>query len=171
LVKKVFTTIKRNPMWDIKSSQFYKEVMTALTVFFARPEASESELHQELSDAGTLEAIKRDAMAAAEAAVSENTAQLKAQVESLGTSFKALETEANSKDAVIESLNAELAEKAADLELANEKLAAVSAELATVKVSKPIFETPKPDASLPIKEGQPKAGNTMTMEQLMAHMN
>lgn len=165
-------------MWDIKSSKFYTEIMGALTAFFSTPEATESELHQKLTDAGTIDAIRQEAQTAAEAACAAEIAQLNAQVTTLGDSFKALETEAASKDAAISEqaeeaarLAAELETKTAEVATLTEQLAKVSGELATLKAAKPVFASTNPDASLPIPEQKAKPGNAMSESELMAFMN
>lgn len=114
--------------------KFYTQILTALAAFFSMPDASESELHQALADAGTLDQIKEKAKADAKAEFETMVNDLNAKVSANTESVNGLKSE-------VEQLKTELAEtkealkaKVDELDAANQKVASLSTELADLKV-------------------------------------
>jgi chromosome segregation ATPase len=114
--------------------KLYDQILTGLRSFFGMAEASESELHQALADAGTIDQIKEKAQANAKAEFETMVNDLNAKVSANTDSVNGLKSE-------VEQLKTELAEtkealkaKVDELESANQKVASLSGELAEMKV-------------------------------------
>lgn len=114
--------------------KFYTQILTALAAFFSMPDASESELHQALADAGTLDQIKENAKADAKAEFETMVNDLNAKISANTESVNGLKSE-------VEQLKTELAEtkealkaKVDELDAANQKVTTLSGELAELKV-------------------------------------
>lgn len=167
--------------WNINTSKFYVEVMSSLAFFFGKPEATESELHQSLSEAGTIEQIQKQASDVAEKAVAEKIAALQSEIKSLTDQVAdAANKESVSAERIAEleasenDLSTQLKDRDATIISQAEQIKTLSGELATVKASKPVI-TDK-DAN---DQGMPSVGDTkskqksnaMTGEQLFQHFN
>lgn len=114
--------------------KLYDQILTGLRSFFGMAEASESELHQALADAGTLDQIKEKAQADAKAEFETMVNDLNAKVSANTESVNGLKSE-------VEQLKTELAEtkealktKVDELDAANQKVTSLSTELAELKV-------------------------------------
>jgi len=114
--------------------KLYDQILIGLRSFFGMAEASESELHQALADAGTLDQIKEKAQADAKAEFETMVNDLNAKISANTDSVNGLKSE-------VEQLKTELAEtkealktKADELNAANQKVTSLSGELAELKV-------------------------------------
>lgn len=150
--------------------KLYDSILTSLRTFFGMVEGTESELHQALADAGTLEQMqdkaRADAKAEFEAVVSDLTAKVGANTEALD----GLKAEMDTLKADLKAAQDALAEKQTALEASEAKVTAVSTELADLKVAKAAQKTAKLDEGVKTEtEKTEQSGkNVITGEAFMA---
>ena len=165
-------------MWDIKNSKFYSELTAGFLKFFGRSaeNTTEAELHNLVTEAGTLEEIKANAKAEAEADVTAKFSDFQTQLNGLSEKLTAMETAASEKDGKIGELEASVAEmqakateKDATIQAQVDKINALSGELASLKAGKPLAEqAPPADGGLAIPASEPntKKANVLTMADI-----
>ncbi len=133
--------------WNASASKFYSEIMTGMAAFFGlnADERTEAELHQQLTEAGSLEEIRAVALKEANDMVQAQMAEFQTKLDALQTGFDSLKTDAESKAEQVEQLTADLetvreqlTEK--DTEVAGhlEQIKTLSGTVATLKAGKPI---------------------------------
>lgn len=140
------------------STKFAVNIYESLCAFFGveSEETTEAELHQKLTEAGTLENIKQAALKEANEAVQSQMSDFKTQLEALQTQFGDLKADADAKGEKVAELESELETVRGDV-AAKEKTIAehleqikmLSGEVASLKTGKPIDKHTPPDASLP----------------------
>lgn len=165
-------------IWSATASNFYNEIMGGLANFFSLDanETTEAELHQKLTEAGTLEQIKANAVKDANDAVAAQMADFNAKLESLQTQFEALQSDAQSKgekvaalETELETVRGEITAKEAEIARNLEQIKGLSGEVATLKAGKPIEKHAPADDTKPIP-GATRTGGArqVSMEELMA---
>ena len=152
--------------WNIASSRFYSEIMTSLASFFGMPDASESELHQSLQDAGSVAQITAKANEAATLSVSAKMDEFQTQLSAIQTKLdEVIAADAAKAEQIvllqgsISDATAAATEKDGTLATQAETIKSLSAELAGLKVSRPLSTTPAAiDPGIPVASNP--AGNT-----------
>lgn len=160
--------------WNPLTSKYYTAIMTSLVAFFGLGEdATEAEVHNAVSEMGTLASIKQEAIASATAAVNSQleslqskitaleSASAQAQSEGAGTAEKleALETS-------VATMQAQITEKDATIASQKEQIANLSAEVAALKVGGSVVKGGAvADEGLPIKEASKTQSNHVVIDQ------
>lgn len=158
--------------WDITKAKFYSEMMNAIAAFFTikTEDATEAELHERLSNLGTLEDLTSRVTAQATAAVQGQLDTLAAQITDLNNQVATLKVEHEAATAQITTLQTDLAAantalterdaKIANLEAQNRDLAG---KLAAHQAGAPVTVAPA-DAALPQpNEAQANAAGGLTV--------
>ena len=114
--------------------KLYDQILTGLRSFFGMAEASESELHQALADAGTLDQIKENAQADAKAEFETMVNDLNAKISANEDSVKNVKSELDELKKELAETKDALKAKVDELDAANQKVATLSGELADLKV-------------------------------------
>lgn len=165
--------------WSATSAKFYSELMNGLASFFGlnAEETTEAELHQQLTEAGSLQQIKSAAMQEATAAVQAKMEDFSAQLAALQTRFDALETDAQAKgekvaelEGELETVRGQLAEKETAVAGHVAQIKTLSGEVASLKAGKPIDKHTPADDSKPGVSGGNAGGSArkITMSELTA---
>lgn len=120
-------------------------------------ETTEAELHQQLTEAGTLEQIKANAVKEANDAVAAQMADFNAKLESLQSQFETIKADAAAKgekvaalETELETVRGELTAKDEEITRNLEQIKGLSGEVATLKAGKPIEKHAPADESKPI---------------------
>ncbi len=160
-------------MFDIKNSKFYAEIMGGLSRFFGLESATEAELHQTLTEAGTLADIKANAASEANAAVASQMTAFQTQLDALNEKFTAAEASDAEKTGKITELSSALdtlietvAQKDTVISNQTAQIASLSGELAALKAGKPLANAvPAPaDPAPPIPQNARQSNaSVMTM--------
>jgi peptidoglycan hydrolase CwlO-like protein len=172
---------KSNVMFDIKNSKFYTEIMGGIARFFGMADATEAEIHQRLTDAGTLEEIQakanQDAVAAVQAKMDgfeQQLADLQKSVSDFQAATAAKDERIGQLEQSVSEMQASTAAKDETITSQAEQISTLSTELAALKVAQPLnAAAPAPaEGGLPVgnPSGKAKAG-VVTTEQLMAYLN
>lgn len=114
--------------------KLYDQLIIGLRSFFGMAEATESELHQAIADAGTIDQIKDKAKADAKAEFEATISDLSSKVDATAQSVTELQAEVASLRADLEAANDKVQAKEAELEASNGKVTQLSGELAKLKV-------------------------------------
>lgn len=168
-------------IWNASASKFYSETMNALAGFFglSAEDTTEAELHQHLTEAGTLENIRGAAVAEANAAVQTQMADFQTQLSDLQAQLAALKTDAESKGEKVTELEndlsavrAQLSEKDTEIEKQIGQIKTLSGTVASLQAGKPIDKVTPPDESKPIEQAQSTTGGrVVSMKEIEAAMN
>lgn len=168
--------------WNATASKFYSQTMNALASFFGldAENTTEAELHQALTDAGTLEGIHADAaekVADKMTAFESQMADFNAKFSEMESRLLTLQSENEERGQKIEALTGQIATLQSEIEAREAAItthkatiAQVSGELATLRAVRiGQLDTP-PDASLetPIGNAAPVKKNFMTMADVTA---
>ena len=121
--------------------KLYDSILSGLRAFFGMAEASESELHQALADAGTLDGIKEKAKADAKAEFETTLNDLNAKISANAEAVDGVKAEVESLKTDLKTAQDALAEKEAELEASKAKVVQLSSELAELKVAKASIKT------------------------------
>lgn len=162
--------------WNIKASKFYAEIMDGLTAFFGLSDATEAELHQHLSGAGTMEQVKASAVAEMQTQFDGFKTQLQSlteKVEGLTTALTEKEFEIGGLADQVAALTNEASEKDKTIAAHVATIKSLSANVALLKAGKDIGRETVPDASLelPRETAKQMGGNVMTTKQLLELFN
>ena len=152
--------------WNIASSRFYSEIMTSLGAFFGMPDASESELHQSLQDAGSVAQITAKANEAATLAVSTKMDEFQTQLTAIQSKLdEVIAADAAKAEHIVElqghisDATTAATEKDTALATQAETIKTLSSELAGLKVARPLSTTPAAiDPGIPLAANP--SGNT-----------
>ncbi len=122
--------------------KLYASIIGMLATFFGLgADASESEVHQALADAGTLDQIKDKAKADAKAEFESVVNDLNAKITANTEAVDGVKAEVESLKAELKTAQDALAQKQRDLEAAEAKVTELSTELANLKVEKASTKT------------------------------
>lgn len=121
--------------------KFYDQILSGLRSFFSLAEATESELHQALADAGTIDGIKEKAKEDAKAEFQAMVDDLSAKVSANTEAVDGLKAEVESLKADLKTAQDALAAKETELEASNTKVKELSTELASLKVENASVKT------------------------------
>lgn len=168
-------------IWNASASKFYSETMNALAGFFGlnAEDTTEAELHQHLTEAGTLENIRAAAVADANAAVQTQMANFQTQLSDLQAQLATLQADAESKGEKVTELEndlsavrAQLSEKDTEIEKQIGQIKTLSGTVASLQAGKPIDKITPPDESKPVEQAQSTtAGRVVSMKEIEAAMN
>ena len=172
---------KNMKIWSASASKFYNEMMNGLASFFGLDanETTEAELHQQLTEAGSLSEIRATATKEANEAVAAQMADIQTQLAALTTKVGDLETDAEAKAAKVseletdlETVRGQLAEKDTQLAEKDKQIATLSGEVATMKAGKPLDKAHAIDNSIPVRETK-TGGNArvISMKELIGELN
>jgi len=167
--------------WNATASKFYSPIMNALASFFGSDaeNTTEAELHQALTDAGTLESIHTDAaekVADKMTAFESQMADFTAKFSDMESRLLALQSENEERGQKIEALTGQIATLQGEIEARETAISAhkatiaqVSGELATLRATRIGQTDAPPDASLELPgSGKPTAKqNIMTMGDVL----
>ncbi len=168
--------------WNATASKFYSETMNALAKFFGldAENTTEAELHQHVTEAGTLESIRAEAaekVADKMTAFETQMADFNAKFAEMETRLSALHAENEERGQKIEALTGQIATLQSEIEARETVIAAhkatiaqVSGELATLRAGRVGQLDAPPDASLETPSGSaaPVKKNIMTMADVAA---
>lgn len=161
--------------WNATASKFYSQTMNALAAFFGlnAEDTTEAELHQHLTDAGTLEGIHTDAaerVAAKMDAFETQMADFNAKFSEMEDRLSALQTENEERGQKIEALTGQIATLQGEIEARETAISAhkatiaqVSGELATLRATRIGQTDVPPDGSIET----PKAAAPATKQNVM----
>lgn len=147
--------------WNASASNFYGQIMNSLAAFFGldAEETTEAELHQQLSEAGTLAGIRAAATAEALEGVKTQMTDIETKLADLQTQFDAMKADTDAKagkitelETQLEAVNGAIAEKEKAIGNHKATIVSLSGELATLKAGKPIDKNTPPDGSKPIEQ-------------------
>ncbi len=168
--------------WNATASKFYSQTMNALASFFGldAENTTEAELHQHLTDAGTLESIHADAAEKVSAkmdAFETQMADFNTKFSEMENRLSILQSENEERGQKIEALTEQIATLQSEIEARETVISAhkatiaqVSGELATLRATRiGQMDTP-PDGSLetPKATAPPIKQNVMTTADVLA---
>ena len=146
-------------IWNTSASKFYSEMMNGLASFFGldAEETTEAEVHQKLTEAGSLAEIRAAALQEANDAVSAQMTDFQGQLSALTSQFNDLKADADAKATKVDELETELktvkgqlSEKDTELAGLKSQNQSLSGEVAGLKAGKPVDKNTPPDGSKPI---------------------
>ena len=146
--------------WNIKGAHFYSQIMNQACAFLGltAEETTEAEVHQAITEAGTLDSVRTQAVSEMELKMSGFEASLSALTEEVAT----MRGQMSEKDKAIEALEAAalVAQQASTDALAviaakEAQIKSLSGEVANLKAAKPTEKTTPLDAGLEM----PNEGN------------
>jgi len=157
---------------------FYQEILTALQGFFGKPEATEAELHQQLTETKTVAAVETQAKADAAIAVKTQMDALQAGLTELQNKFGVVEASDVAKGIQITelqqnvtALTASATEKDATINAQAEQIKTLSGELAAYKVGQPVVSAAPPaDPSIPVMSNPTSNGPRVLSRGQFAQM-
>lgn len=163
-------------IWNASASKFYSEMMNGLASFFGldAEETTEAEMHQQLTEAGSLAQIKAAALKEANDAVSAQMADFQSQLSALTAQFNDLKADADSKaekvgelETELQTVKGQLTEKDTELELLQKQNKSLSGEVAGLKAGKPIDKSIPPDGSKLISQTTAANGGIVISQKEM----
>ena len=146
--------------WNIKGAHFYSQIMNQACAFLGltADETTEAEVHQAITEAGTLEGVRTQAVSEMELKMSGFAASLSALTEEVAT----MRGQMSEKDKAIESLEAAalVAQQASTDALGviaakEAQIKSLSGEVANLKAAKPTEKTTPVDENIQM----PSEGN------------
>jgi hypothetical protein len=157
---------------------FYQEILTALQGFFGKPEATEAELHQQLTETKTVEALETRSKADAAIAVKTQMDALQAGLTELQSKFELVEASDVAKGIQITALQesvtaltASATEKDATINAQAAQIKTLSGELAAYKVGQPAASAAPPaDTSIPVMSNPVANGPRVLSRSQFAQM-
>lgn len=161
--------------WNATASKFYSQTMNALASFFGldAENTTEAELHQALTDAGTLESIHAEAaekVADKMTAFESQMADFNAKFSEMESRLLALQSENEERGQKIEALTGQIATLQGEIEARESAITAhkatiaqVSGELATLRATRIGQTDAPPDTSLQM----PGSGKTTAKQTFM----
>lgn len=114
--------------------KLYDQILSGLRSFFGMPEATESELHQTLADAGTMEQIKEKANADAKAEIQASLDDMQEKINANTESVNGLKSEVEGLKQELSDAKSALTAKETELTESKKQVETLSGELASLKV-------------------------------------
>ena len=146
--------------WNIKGAHFYSQIMNQVCDFLGltADETTEAEVHQAITEAGTLDSVRAQAVSEMELKMSGFEASLSALTDEVAT----MRGQMSEKDTAIEALEAAAlvaqqasAETLGVIAAKEAQIKSLSGEVANLKAAKPTEKTTPLDANIQI----PNEGN------------
>lgn len=165
-------------MWDIKNSKFYAEIMGGLARLLGlnSESATEAELHQALSEAGTIAEIKASAQSEAEQAVKVQMDVLTANIDALTKAQETFSAKLSEAQGQVDEINAQMGSIRSELEGKTKELAdktkeveTLSGEVAALRAGRD--QDPKPgEAALPVAKRNAAGGVTIDASESKSNL-